>query len=219
MNRRLLRTTYHVEIEEVTFTHGLPAWMTEGLTGSSTGTTHNYTAPYGSHYAMNAKGSVGNWATLSGTPFSTSVVKILELEAIGITLAGPAEITLGFAEPSDTSTGIRLEAVPADLGVAHAGRVRLVQQVGNKVGETTLFSEGKDKHLSDSATSIEDLDIAVIVDSEAKTSQAHLGYSYVSCGPEGFPVDQVLAPTLKANLLADGEATVKVRKVRIGTYT
>ena len=56
MNRRLLRTTYHAEVEEVNFTHGLPAWMTQALTGLSTASTHDYTDPYGSHYAMIAEG-------------------------------------------------------------------------------------------------------------------------------------------------------------------
>ena len=45
MNRRLLRTTYHAEVEEVNFTHGLPAWMTQALTGLSTASTHDYTDP------------------------------------------------------------------------------------------------------------------------------------------------------------------------------
>ena len=219
MNRRMLRTTYHMEVEEVNFTHGLPAWMTEALTGSSTASSFDYTDPYGSHYAMTAKGNAGDGVTLTGSPMSTSVVKVLELEAIGVTVAGPCELILGLTSQPDGTAGIQLEAVPADAGVDYAGRVRLLLQDGASEGETTLFAEGRDIHLAESATVIEDLDLAVTVNCETKTAQAHLGYSYVSCGPEGFPVGQVLAPTVNAALVADGEASVKVRRMRIGTYT
>ena len=221
MNRRLLRTTYHVEIEEINFTHGLPVWMTESSTGPSTASTHDYTDPYGSHYAMSPRGKVGDGVMLAGSPMSTSVVKVLELEAIGVTATGPAELSLGLVSQPDEAAGIRLDAVPADAGVSPAGRVRLLLQDGSSGGETTLFAAGSEgtHRPSDSGTVIEDLDLAVIVNCEARTAQAHLGYSYVSCGPEGFPVGQVLAPMVKAALVADGEASVKVRRVRIGIYS
>lgn len=219
MNRRLLRTTYHVEVEEINFTHGLPTWMTELVTGSSTTSTYDYTDPYGSHYAMMAKGAVGDGVTLSGSPLSTSVVKVMELEAIGVTVDGPAKLSLGLSSQSEGAAGIRLDAIPGDAGIAQAGRVCLQLQDGVSEGETILFSEGSEEKISDSKTVIEDLDLAVIVNSDTKMVQAHLGYSYVSCGPESFPLDQVLAPILKATLVADGEVTVKVRKLTIGTYT
>ena len=66
---------------------------------------------------------------------------------------------------------------------------------------------------------IEDVDLGVIVDVDAKTAQAHLGYSWVSCGPEGFPAGQVLAPAIRTALLADGEASAKVRRLTIGIYS
>ena len=66
---------------------------------------------------------------------------------------------------------------------------------------------------------IEDVDLAVIVNSETGTAQAHLGYSYVSCGPEGFPADQVLAPAIRTALLAEGEASAKMRRLTIGIYS
>ena len=221
MNRRMLRTTYHVEIDEANFTHGLPAWLTESLTGSSTASTHDYTDPYGSHYAMAPRGKAGDGVMLAGSPMSTSVVKVVELEAIGVTATGPVELSLGLASPPDEAAGIRLAAVPADAGVAQAGRVRLLLQDGSSGGETTLFAAGSEgtHRPSDSGTVIEDLDLAVIVNCEARTAQAHLGYSYVSCGPEGFPVGQVLVPMIKAALVADGEASVKVRRMRMETYT
>ena len=213
----MLRTTYHVEVEEVNFTHGLPAWMAESLSGSSTTKTFDYTNPYGSHYAMSAKGKAGDGAVLTGSPLSTSVVKVLEIEAIGVTVTGPAELSLGATSPG--GAGIQLDALSIDTGADHSGRVRLLIRDGTAEGETTLFAAGRDIHLAGSATVIDDLDLAVIIDSEAKTAQAHLGYSYVSCGPEGFPVNQILAPTLKAALVVDGEAEVKVRRLTIGTYS
>ncbi len=217
----MLRTTYHVEIEEINFTHGLPAWMTESPTGPSTASTHDYTDPYGSHYAVTPRGKAGDGVTLTGAPMSTSVVKVLELEAIGVTATGPAELSLGLSSQPDGAARIQLDAVPADAGAGPAGRVRLLLQDGTAEGETTLFAAGSEgtHRPSDSGTVIEDVDLAVIVNSETKTAQAHLGYSYVSCGPEGFPVGQVLVPMVKAALVTDGEASVKVRRLTIGTYT
>ena len=219
MNRRLLRTTYHAEVEEVNFTHGLPAWMTQALTGLSTASTHDYTDPYGSHYAMIARGKAGEGVTLAGSPLSTSVVKVLELEAIGVTVDGPAELSLGLMSPNDGVAGIQLEAVPIDAGVAQAGRVRLLLRDGSSEGKRTLFAEGNDGQILDGGTVIDDVDLAVIVNCETKTAQAHLGYSYVSCGPDGFPAGQVLAPGIRTALVADGEASAKVRRVTIGIYT
>ena len=219
MNRRLLRTTYHVEVEEINFTHGLPSWMTESTTGMSATSTHNDTDSYGSHYAMMAKGAAGDGVMLSGSPLSTSVVKVMELEAIGVTVEGPAKLSLGLASLSGGTAGIRLDAVPGDAGITQAGRVCLQLQDGVSEGETILFSEGSEEKISDSKTVIEDLDLAVIVNSDTKMVQAHLGYSYVSCGPEGFPLGQVLAPMIKAALVVDGEALTRVRRVKIGTYT
>ena len=219
MNRRLLRTTYHAEVEEVNFTHGLPAWMTQALTGLSTASTHDYTDPYGSHYAMIARGKAGEGVTLAGSPLSTSVVKVLELEAIGVTVDGPAGLRLGLVSPNDGAAGIQLESVPIDAGVAPAGRVRLVLRDGSSEGKRTLFAEGNDGQILDGGTVIDDIDLGVIVNCETKTAQAHLGYSYVSCGPDGFPAGQVLAPGIRTALVADGEASAKVRRVTIGIYT
>lgn len=221
MNRRMLRTTYHAEVEEVNFTHGLPAWMTESLTGSSTASSCNYTDPYGSHYAMAPRGQSGDGVRLGGTPLSTSVVKVLELEAIGVTATGPAELSLGFVSQPDGAAGIRLDAVPGNAGVASAGQVRLLLQDGAARGETTLFAAGSaGTHLrSDIGTAIEDLDLAVIVDCAKKTAQAHLGYSYVSCGPEGFPAGRMLVPMIRAALVEKGEALARVRRLTIGIYS
>ena len=160
MNRRLLRTTYHAEVEEVNFTHGLPAWMTQALTGLSTASTHDYTDPYGSHYAMIARGKAGEGVTLAGSPLSTSVVKVLELEAIGVTVDGPAELSLGLMSPNDGVAGIQLEAVPIDAGVAQAGRVRLLLRDGSSEGKRTLFAEGNDGQILDGGTVIDDVDLA-----------------------------------------------------------
>lgn len=219
MNRRLLRTTYHVEVEEVNFTHGLPAWMSEALTGSSTASTQNYTDAYGSHYEMIAGGGAGDGVTLRGAPLSTSVVKVLELEAVGATVNGAAEFSLGLISATDGVAGIHLDAVPGDAGVAEEGRVRLLLRDGNAEGNRILFAEGGDGQISGGGTVIEDVDLAVIANSETGTAQAHLGYSYVSCGPEGFPAGQVLAPAIRTALLADGEASAKVRRLTIGIYT
>lgn len=219
MNRRLLRTTYHAEVEEVNFTHGLPDWLNETLTGSSTASTADYTDLYGSHYAMVARGRAGDGVTLRGAPLSTSVVKVLELEAVGVTVAGPAELTLGLGSHLDGNSAIQLGAVPGDAGVAEEGRVRLLLRDGNTDGERILFAEGGDGQISGDGTVIEDVDLAVIANSESRTAQAHLGYSYVSCGPEGFPADQVLAPVIRTALLADGEASAKVRRLTIGIYS
>lgn len=217
----MLRTTYHVEIDEVNFTHGVPAWMTELPTGQSTASTHDYTDSYGSHYAMTPRGKAGDGITLSGSPLSTSVVKVLEIEAVGVTATGPVELALGLVSRSDGTAGVRLEALPADAGVDRAGQVRLRFEDGTAEGETILFAAGPEgtHRASDAGTVIEDLDLAVMVDTEAKTAQAHLGYSYVSCGPQGFPVGQVLVPAIRAALVADGEASVKLRRLTIGTYT
>ena len=218
MNRRLLRTTYHAEVEEVNFTHGLPAWMTQALTGLSTASTHDYTDPYGSHYAMIARGKTGEGVTLAGSPLSTSVVKVFELEAIGVTVDGPAKLSLGLVSPNN-GAGIQLEAVPIDAGVAQAGSVRLLLRDGSSEGKRTLFAEGSGGQILDGGTVIDDIDLGVIVDSDAQTAQAHLGYSYVSCGPEGFPAGHVLAPAIRTALVTDGEASVKVRRMMIGIYT
>ena len=219
MNRRLLRTTYHVEVEEVNFTHGLPDWLTATLTGSSTASTHNYTDVYGSHCEMIATGSVGDGVTLRGAPLSTSVVKVVELEAVGVTVKGAAELTLGLGSYPEGNSAIQLGAVPGDAGVAEEGRVRLLLRDGNSDGERVLFAEGGDGQISGDGTVIEDVDLAVIANSETGTAQAHLGYSYVSCGPDGFPADQVLTPIVRTALLADGEATAKVRRLTIGIYS
>lgn len=219
MNRRLLRTTYHVEVEEVNFTHGLPAWMMQTSTGSSGAETCDYTDPYGSHYGMIARGNTGDGVTLSGSSLSVSVVKVVELVAVGVTVNGPAEFSLGFVSPSDNPAGIQLEAVPVDAGVSPAGRVRLVMRDGSMEGEQTLFAEGGEGQIQDGGTVIDDVDLGVIVNIEAKSARAHLGYSYVSCGPQGFPSDQVLAPAIRTALLADGEASAKVRRVTIGIYS
>ena len=140
MNRRLLRTTYHAEVEEVNFTHGLPDWLNETLTGSSTASTADYTDLYGSHYAMVARGRAGDGVTLRGAPLSTSVVKVLELEAVGVTVAGPAELTLGLGSYPEGNSAIQLGAVPGDAGVAEEGRVG-----GFSCGtETRSRTEGSD---------------------------------------------------------------------------
>lgn len=219
MNRRLLRTTYHVEVEEVNFTHGLPDWLNETLTGSSTASTHNYTDVYGSHCEMIATGRAGDGVTLRGAPLSTSVVKVVELEAVGVTVKGAAELTLGLGSYPEGNSAIQLGAVPGDAGVAEEGRVRLLLRDGNSDGERVLFAEGGDGQISGDGTVIEDVDLAVIANSETGTAQAHLGYSYVSCGPEGFPADQVLAPAIRTTLLAEGEASAKVRRLTIGIYS
>lgn len=219
MNRRLLRTTYHAEVEEVNFTYGLPAWMTQSLTGSSGAATRDYTDAYGSHYAMIARGNTGDGVTLSGPSLSMSVVKVVELVAVGVTVNGPAEFSLGFVSPSDNPAGIQLDAVPIDAGVAPAGRVRLVMRDGSMEGEQTLFAEGNDGQILDGGTVIDDVDLGVIVNIEAKSARAHLGYSYVSCGPDGFPAGQVLAPAIRTALVSDGEASARVRRITIGIYT
>ena len=219
MNRRLLRTTYHAEVEEVNFTRGLPTWMTQSLTGSSGASTCDYTDHYGSHYAMIARRNTGDGVTLSGSSLSMSVVKVVELVAVGVTVNGPAEFSLGFVSPSDNPAGIQLDAVPIDAGAAPAGRVRLVMRDGSMEGEQTLFSEGSDGQISDGGTVIDDVDLGVIVNIEAKSAKAHLGYSYVSCGPQGFPTGQVLAPAIRTALVADGEASARVRRMTIGIYT
>lgn len=219
MNRRLLRTTYHVEVEEVNFTHGLPDWLNETLTGSSTASTHNYTDVYGSHCEMIATGRAGDGVTLRGAPLSTSVVKVVELEAVGVTVKGAAELTLGLGSYPEGNFAIQLGAVPGDAGVAEEGRVRLLLRDGNSYGERVLFAEGGDGQISGDGTVIEDVDLAIIANSETGTAQAHLGYSYVSCGPDGFPADQVLTPIVRTALLADGEATAKVRRLTIGIYS
>ncbi len=219
MNRRLLRTTYHAEVEEVNFTHGLPAWMMQTLTGSSRAETCDYTDAYGSHYAMIARGNTGDGVTLSGSSLSMSVVKVVELVAVGVTVNGPAEFSLGFVSPTDNPAGIQLQAAPIEAGVAPAGRVRLLLRDGSSEGMQTLFAEGSDGQIGDGGTVIEDVDLGVIVDTEKKSAKAHLGYSYVSCGPEGFPVGQVLAPAIRTALIAKGEASTKVRRMTIGIYT
>ncbi len=219
MNRRLLRTTYHAEVEEVNFTHGLPSWMTQSLTVSSRASTYDYTDPYGSHYAMVPSGNAGEGVTLTGSPVCMSVAKVLELEAVGVTVAGPAEFSLGLVSPNDGVAGIQLQAVPIEAGVTPAGRVRLLLRDGSSEGKQTLFAEGDDGQIQDGGTVIEDVDLGVIVDVDAKTAQAHLGYSWVSCGPEGFPAGQVLAPAIRTALLADGEASAKVRRLTIGIYS
>ena len=219
MNRRMLRTTYQAEVEEVNFTHGQPAWMTQTLTGSSSATTCDYTNAYGSHYAMIARGNTGAGVTLSGPCMSMSVVKVMELVAVGVTVNGPAEFSLGFVSPSDNPAGIKLEAVPVDAGVPPAGRVRLVMRDGSMEGEQTLFAEGGEGQIQDGGTVIDDVDLGVIVNIEAKSAKAHLGYSYVSCGPQGFPTGQVLAPAIGTALVADGEASARVRRITIGIYS
>ncbi|MCY3765408.1 MAG: hypothetical protein OXH06_08275 [Gemmatimonadetes bacterium] len=219
MNRRLLRTTYHAEVEEVNFTHGLPAWMTQTLTGSSSAATCDYTDAYGSHYAMIARGNTGDGVTLSGSSLSMSVAKVVELVAVGVTVIGPAEFSLGFVSPSDRPAGIQLDAVPIEASAAPAGRVRLVMRDGSMEGEQTLFAEGNDGQIGDGGTVIEDVDLGVIVNVETKSAKAHLGYSYVSCGPQGFPTGQVLAPAIRTRLVADGEASTRVRRVTIGIYS
>ena len=219
MNRRLLRTTYHAEVEEVNFTHGLPAWMTQTLTGSSGAATCDYTDAYGSHYWMIARGNTGDGVTLSGSSLSMSVVKVVEMVAVGVTVNGPAEFSLGFVSPSDNPAWIKLEAVPVDAGVPPAGRVRLVMRDGSMEGEQTLFAEGNDGQIGDGGTAIEDVDLGVIVNVETKSAKAHLGYSYVSCGPQGFPTGQVLAPAIRTRLVADGKASAMVRRVTIGIYS
>lgn len=219
MNRRLLRTTYHAEVEEVNFTHGLPAWMTQTLTASSSAATCDYTDAYGSHYAMIARGNTGDGVTLSGSSLSMSVVKVVELVAVGVTVIGPAEFSLGFVSPSDRPAGIQLDAVPIEASAAPAGRVRLVMRDGSLVGQQTLFAEGNDGQIGEGGTVIDDVDLGVIVNVEAKSARAHLGYSYVSCGPQGFPGGQVLAPAIRTALVADGEASARVRRVTIGIYT
>lgn len=219
MNRRLLRTTYHAEVEEVNFTHGPPAWMTQTLTGSSSAATCDYTDTYGSHYAMIASGDAGDGVTLSGPSLGMSVIKVVELVAVGVTVNGPAEFSMGFVSPSDSPAGIQLDAVPIEAGMAPAGRVRLVMRDGSTEGEQTLFAEGNDGQIGDGGTVIEDVDLGVIVNIEAKSAKAHLGYSYVSCGPQGFPVGQVLAPAIGTALVANGKASAKVRRVTIGIYS
>lgn len=219
MNRRLLRTTYHAEVEEVNFTHGLPAWMKQSLTGSSSAATCDYTDAYGSHYAMIARGNAGAGVTLSGPCMSMTVVKVVELVAVGVTVAGPAEFSLGLVSPDDGPAGIQLDAVPIDAGVAPAGRVRLVMRDGSSEGKQTLFAAGNDGQIQDGGTVIDDVDLGVIVNIEAKSARAHLGYSYVSCGPDGFPAGQVLAPAFRTALVANGEASARVRRMTIGIYT
>ena len=219
MNRRLLRTTYHAEVEEVNFTHGLPAWLTQSPTGSSRAATCDYTDTYGSHCEMIARGNTGEGVTLSGSPVSMAVVKVVEMVAVGVTVNGPAEFSLGFVSPTDNSAGIQLDAVPVDAGVSPAGRVRLVMRDGSTEGEQTLFAEGNDGQIGDGGTVIDDVDLGVIVNIEAKSARAHLGYSYVSCGPQGFSVGQVLAPAIRTALVADGEASARVRRVTIGIYS
>ena len=219
MNRRLLRTTYHAEVEEVNFTHGLPAWMTQTLTGSSSAATCDYTDAYGSHYWMIARGNTGDGVKLSGSSLSMSVVKVVEMVAVGVTVNGPAEFSLGFVSPGDNPAGIQIDAVPIEAGVSPAGRVRLVMRDGSTDGEQTLFAEGNDGQIGDGGTVIEDVDLGVIVNVETKSAKAHLGYSYVSCGPQGFPVRRVLAPAIRTRLVADGEASAKVRRVTIGIYS
>ena len=140
---------------------------------------------------MIARGKTGEGVTLAGSPLSTSVVKVFELEAIGVTVAGPAEFSLGLMSPNDVAAGIQLDAVPIDAGVAQAGRVRLLLRDGSSEGKRTLFAEGNDGQILDGGTVIDDLDLGVIVNCETKTARAHLGYSYVSCGPDGFPAGQV----------------------------
>ena len=81
--------------------------------------------------------------TLAGSPLSTSVVKVLELEAIGVTVDGPAGLSMGLVSPNDGAAGIQLEAVPDRCRRdAQAGRVRLLLRDGSSEGKQDALRRG-----------------------------------------------------------------------------
>ncbi|MDA0748651.1 MAG: hypothetical protein O2954_19200, partial [bacterium] len=194
MNRKLLRETYHVEIDEINFTHGLPTWFTEISSGGTVSSTHDYTHPYGSHYAAMLQGVTGEGVVLSGSPLRTGVVKVFEMEVLGMTVSSSTRLSLGLESLPSGTDRIVLETVPANAGSVSAGCAQLQVQAGNGGEAVTLFDEG-------SETVIDDLDLGIVIDCEQKRVEAHVGYSWVGMDADKFPMDQVLHPVLAGRLL------------------
>lgn len=213
MNRRLLRETYHTEVDEINFTHGIPVYLKETLSGDSTSSTRDYTDPYGSHYAMHPRGSSGHGVVLMGSPLSTGVVKVIEMEAIGVTVAGPVQMSLGLAHLPGDADRIQLDVVPGAAGVEYAGRAQLQVQEGDRGKAATLFADGT------LTTDLSDLDMGLFIDCGKRLAQAHVSYTWVGTEGEGFPVGKVLCPMIKGILLTDhGSPVIQVRRLRIAVY-
>lgn len=215
MNRRLLRETYHVEVDEINFTHGIPAYLKEAVSGDSTSFTRDYTDPYGSHYAAHPRGSAGHGVILRGSPLSTGVVKVVEVEAIGVTVSGPVQMSLGLAGLPEETDRIQLEVVPGAAGIDYAGRARLQAQegAGGRCRTATLFADGAVK------TDLSDLDMGVFVDCDKRLAQAHVSYTWVETGGDGFPAGKVMCPMIKGILLVDrASPVIQVRRLRIAVY-
>lgn len=215
MNRRLLRETYHVEVEEINFTHGIPPYLKETVSGNSAAFTRDYTDPYGSHYAMSPRGTTGHGVILSGSPLSTGVVKVVEMEAIGVTVTGPVQMSLGLSNLPEDTDRIQLDVVPGDAGVECAGRaqLQLKEGAGNRCRTATLFADGTPK------TDLTDLDMGLLADCDRKSAEAHVSYTWVGTEGDGFPVRTVLCPVLRATLLVDrGSPAIQIRRLKVAVY-
>lgn len=210
MNRRLLRETYHLEAEDAHFTHGIPAHLKEVLSGDSASATWNYTHAFGSHYALFPRGLCGQGGILSGSPLSTGVVKVFEMEATGISASGAVRVGLGLA--SETGDAVLLDVVPGDAEIDSAGSAYLSLRAGDERQETPLFKPG-------SATMISELDLGIFIDCEKRSAQAHVGYTYIEARDAGFPVGKILYPVLRGMLLTDGHLPeIRVRRLRWTVY-
>jgi len=215
MNRRLLRETYHVESEEINFTHGIPDILDEKLTGETTSAARDYTHPYGSHYSMKLEGSEGNEGVLYGPPLRTDVVNILEFEAVSICASGPFALEIGLSSLPEASDQALISVVPGSADAENAGSSLIKIQNGEtgKSKKQVLFKES-DK------LNINDIDIGILIDCDAENIKAHIDYSWAEVEGEGFPSGRIVHPVVRGVVLNDSaNSFIKVRRLNLTIYS
>lgn len=209
--RRLIKSTYFVEEEELMFTNGIPNGWTVSATGSSFSATKDNSDPFGSHFQANPRGVMGDEIKLQGTGIG-SIAKIIEIEIEDLhnnTNTLDTQIILGLASADGKYF--------SNMNIVTNGQVDIMQQNGSSVNRSTQIitkpnAEGV-------GVIVENVDVGLVIDTIQQKTQAHFEYSYAEVSGN-YPTGQILIPTFRAILLKDNTPPrTKFRKLKLNIYS
>lgn len=209
MNRRLLKSTYFLEEQDIYFTNGLPpGWSASSVGASTTYGTKDNSDAFGSHFFASPRGS-GSSVTLKGTGIGNNA-KIVEMdiEDLHINL-GDTQFLFGLLS-SDYNYF-------CDMNIVANGQVDLLQQNGNGSNRSTQIIHKVDSN--GVGVSAQNVDAGIVVDTIQKKTKGHFEHSFVEVSGN-YPVGQILIPTIRIFLLnPTSTPNTKVRRIKVSIYS
>lgn len=201
MNRRLLKSTYYVEEQDIYFTNGIPQGWDASATQSSSFGTFDYRDPLGSHLLLRPRGGLGEFAQIQGPAISPgSKIVELEFERVNVSAIG-VQVIAGFRSNDGNSF--------SSLNMWQQGGANLTNQNDDNRSRVDIYS---------GLVNIQNVDFGITIDFEQKETTAHIEHDFVKIS-ENFPEGKVLFPTLRASLTGDYTPNVRVWKVKLNIYS